>query len=60
MPTPRVLSSDEIALRALGRMPFLERRELAAVSSLEARTALNALHRLQKGGLIDAVRHSSQ
>ncbi len=58
MTTTVTESSDEMAVCALGRMPFLERRELAAVSSLTERTALNALHRLQKRGLVDAVRHS--
>ncbi len=51
-------SSDEVAIRALGRMPFLERRELASVSSLAERTALNALHRLEMSGLTDTIRHS--
>ena len=58
MPPPISQSGDEVVTRSLGRMPFLERRELASVSSLTERTALNALHRLQKGGLVDPVKHS--
>lgn len=58
MTRPAGLNSDEVAIRALGRMPFLERRELSAVSSLAERTALDALHRLEREGLAHAVRHS--
>lgn len=58
MPPPLTRNGDEKATRALGRMPFLERRELASVSSLNERTTLNALHRLEKGGLVHRVRHS--
>ena len=53
MPPPISQNGDEAVTRALGRMPFLERRELASVSSVPERTALNALHRLEKGGLVD-------
>ena len=58
MPAIATRNSDKVAIRALGCMPFLERRELASVSSVPERTALNALHRLKKGGLVDAVKHS--
>ena len=58
MPPPISQNGDEAVTRALGRMPFLERRELASVSSVPERTALNALHRLEKGGLVDPVKHS--
>lgn len=58
MPAVATRDSDKVAIRALGRMPFLERRELASVSSLMERTALNALHRLGKDGLVDPVKHS--
>ena len=53
-----MLASDETAIRALGRMPFLERRELSAVAPLAERTALNALHRLESAGLVSSVKHS--
>ncbi len=53
-----MLASDETAIRALGRMPFLERRELSAVAPLAERTALNALHRLERAGLAFSVKHS--
>ncbi len=39
-------------------MPFLERRELSAVAPLAERTALNALHRLERAGLAFSVKHS--
>ena len=52
------LPSDKTAIRALGRMPFLERRELSAVAPLAERTALNALHRLESAGLAFSVKHS--
>ena len=39
-------------------MPFLERRELSAVAPLAERTALNALHRLERAGLVSSVKHS--
>ena len=39
-------------------MPFLERRELSAVAPLAERTALNALHRLERAGLASSVKHS--
>ena len=52
------LNSDEVAIRALGRMPFLERRELSSVSSLAERTALDALHRLEEDGVAASIRHS--
>ena len=55
---PVAESSDGVAVRALGRMPFMERRELAAVSSLAERTALDALHRLDEVGHVESVRHS--
>lgn len=58
MPLPLPQDGNGAATRALGRMPFLERRELAAVSALSERTALNALHRLEKGGLVLPVKHS--
>lgn len=58
MPAVATGDSDAVAIRALGRMPFLERRELAPVSSLPERTALNALHRLERAELVDAVKHS--
>ncbi len=51
-------SSDDLTIRALARMPFLERRELAAVASLAERTALNALHRLERAGFVSSVKHS--
>ena len=53
-----MLPSDETTIRALGRMPFLERRELSAVAPLAERTALNALHRLERAGLAFSVKHS--
>ena len=53
-----MLASDTAAIRALGRMPFLERRELSAVAPLAERTALNALHRLERAGLVSSVKHS--
>lgn len=58
MTRPAGLNSDEVTIRALGRMPFLERRELASVSSLAERTALDALHRLEEDGVAASVRHS--
>ena len=53
-----MLPSDEVAIRALCRMPFLERRELSAVAPLAERTALNALHRLERAGLVSSVKYS--
>lgn len=53
-----MLTSDEAAIRTLGRMPFLERRELSAVAPLAERTSLNALHRLRRAGLAASVKHS--
>ena len=58
MALAKMLTSDEVAIRALGRMPFLERRELSAVAPLAERTALNALHRLERAGLVSSVKHS--
>ena len=58
MSSVRILPSDETAVRALGRMPFLERRELSAAAPLAERTALNALHRLERAGLASSVKHS--
>ena len=58
MASARTLLSDEAAIRTLGRMPFLERRELSAVAPLAERTALNALHRLERAGLAASVKHS--
>ena len=58
MALAKMYASDEVAIRALGRMPFLERRELASVASLVERTALNSLHRLEEQGLVAFVKHS--
>lgn len=58
MASTRTLPSVEAAIRTLGRMPFLERRELSAVAPLAERTALNALHRLERAGLASSVKHS--
>ena len=58
MASVRILPSDETAIMSLGRMPFLERRELSAVAPLAERTALNALHRLERAGLASSVKHS--
>ena len=53
-----VLATDESALRTLAAMPFLDRLELAAVSSLSEGTAHNALERLSGEGLACCVQHA--
>ena len=53
-----MLTSDEAVISTLGRMPFLERRELSAVAPLAERTSLNALHRLERAGTAASVKHS--
>ena len=50
---------DMRALRTLASMPFLDRLELAAVSSTAERTTHDAVTSLHRRGLVSSVRHAT-
>lgn len=53
------LRRDDVALRTLAAMPFLDRLELAAAAGLGDRTAHNSLAALHGEGLVEWVRHAA-
>ena len=55
----RLGERERLALDSLTAMPFLDRLELAAVSSLYEEAAHVALRSLEQAGLADFVRHAS-
>ncbi len=50
---------DDLALRTLAAMPFMDSLELAAVSGLPEATACRMLRRLRVDGLVQCLRHAS-
>ena len=53
------LRRDDLTLRTLAAMPFLDRLELAAAAGLGERTAHNSLAALHGEGLVEFVRHAA-
>ncbi len=53
------LRRDDVALRTLAAMPFLDRLELAAAAGLGERTAHNSLAALHGKSMVECVRHAA-
>ena len=48
-----------VLLRCLAAMPFMDRRELARVAGLPARSVYDAMAALEKDGCVESVRHGT-